>query len=107
LNYDLTPTQALLLFGLLARQGTCTQAELMPKVKKADREALEGQKLIAVNKSGRGFSLTLTDAGWAWAAKNLSCSGPTPVSFRRQSRCDLLAGSTIQSDQEPRLINMG
>lgn len=76
MNYDLTPTQALLLFGLLARHGTCTQAELMPNVKKADREALEGQKLIAVNKSGRGFGLTLTDAGWAWTAKNLSAALP-------------------------------
>ena len=39
MSYNPTPTQALLLFGLLARQGACAQAELMPKVKKADREA--------------------------------------------------------------------
>jgi hypothetical protein len=77
LSYDPTPTQALLLFGLLARYGACKQAELMPKVEKADREALERQKLITVDKPGRGFRLTLADAGWAWTAKNLSATLPS------------------------------
>jgi hypothetical protein len=76
LNYDPKPTQALLLFGLLARQGECAQAELMPKVKKADREALAKERLIRVGKVGRGLKLTLEDAGWAWTASHLSAALP-------------------------------
>jgi hypothetical protein len=78
LNHDLSPTQALLLFGLLARHGKCAQADLMPKVKKADREALARAKLIAINKLGRGYTLILSDAGWAWAAEHLSVALPRP-----------------------------
>jgi hypothetical protein len=70
------PTQALLLFGLLARQGECAQADLLPKVKKADREALVEEKLITVEKLGRGLKLTLADAGWAWTASHLSVELP-------------------------------
>ena len=73
-----TPTQALLLFGLLARHGECPQAELMPAVKKADREALAKAKLIAVGKVGRGVGLTLADAGWAWTAAHLDAELPPP-----------------------------
>jgi hypothetical protein len=76
LSYDPKPTQALLLFGLLARHGACAQAELMPKVKKADREALVKNKLITVGKVGRGLKLTLEDAGWAWTATHLSAALP-------------------------------
>jgi hypothetical protein len=76
LSYDLTPTQALLLFGIVARQGVCKQAELLPKVEKADREALEKQRLINVVKSGRGLKLTLADDGWAWTANNLTAALP-------------------------------
>jgi hypothetical protein len=76
LSYDPTPTQALLLFGLLARHGACAQAELMPKVKKVDREALVKQKLITSVKVGRGLKLTLEDAGWAWTAMHLSAELP-------------------------------
>ena len=71
-----TPTQALLLFGLLARHGACPQAELMPAVKKSDREALAKAKLIAVGKAGRGLGLTLADAGWAWTAAHLDAELP-------------------------------
>ena len=76
MSYDPTPTQALLLFGILARHGACAQAELMPKVKKADREVVEREKLITVDMAGRGFRLTLADAGWAWTATNLSAALP-------------------------------
>ncbi len=71
-----TPTQALLLFGLTARHGQCPQAELMPAVKRADREALEKAKLVAVGKVGRGLGLTLTDDGWAWTAAHLDAALP-------------------------------
>jgi hypothetical protein len=76
LSYDPKPTQALVLFGLLARHGECAQAELMPKVKKADREALAKVKLIRVGKVGRGLKLTLEDSGWAWTASHLSAALP-------------------------------
>jgi hypothetical protein len=76
LSYDPTPTQALLLFGLLARHGACAQAELKPEVKKADREALVREKLITAPKVGRGLRLTLEDAGWAWTATHLSAALP-------------------------------
>jgi len=75
-SYDPTPTQALLLFGLLARHGACAQAELTPKVEKADREALVMANLITAKKVGRGLKLKLEDAGWAWAAANLSAVLP-------------------------------
>ena len=76
MSYDPKPTQALVLFGLLARRGECAQAELMPKVKKADREALAKERLIRVGKVGRGLILTLEDAGWAWTASHLSAALP-------------------------------
>ena len=76
MSYDPKPTQALVLFGLLARHGECAQAELMPKVKKADREALAKVKLIRVGKVGRGLKLTLEDSGWAWTASHLSAALP-------------------------------
>ena len=84
---DPTPSQALLLFGLLARHGECRQAELMPAVKKADREALAKARLIGVGKAGRGLKLTLDDAGWAWAADHLAAELPPP----QRALADLLA----------------
>ena len=76
MSVELTPSRALLLFGLLARHGECPQAELMPAVKKADREALAGAKLIAAEKRGRGLYLSLTDAGWEWAGTHLEAELP-------------------------------
>ena len=76
MSYDPTPTQALILFGLVARHGACAQAKLKPGVKKADREALVKDKLITAGKVGRGLKLTLEDAGWAWTATHLSAALP-------------------------------
>jgi hypothetical protein len=73
-----TPTQALLLFGLLARHGEAAQAELVPAVKKDDREALLKARLISAGKVGRGLHLSLEDAGWAWAGAHLSADLPPP-----------------------------
>ena len=87
MSHDPTPAQSLLLFGLLARHGACAQAELMPAVKKADREALVQAKLIGVGRVGRGFALTLTDAGWAWTATHLSAELPPA----QRALADLLA----------------
>jgi hypothetical protein len=85
-SQDPTPTQALLIFGLLARHGECRQAELIPAIQKADRDALEKARLIGVTKQGQSYILTLTDGGWAWAAKNPSAE--LPQAFRPLS--DLL-----------------
>jgi hypothetical protein len=82
-----TPSQALLLFGLLARHGECAQAELAPAVKKADREAMVAARLVSVGKQGRGLYLRLEDAGWAWAGAHLSAELPT----QQRALHDLLA----------------
>jgi hypothetical protein len=78
LTQNLIPTQALLLFSVLVRHGVSPQADLVPKVKKFDREDLAKKKLISVEKAGRGFQLTLSDLGWAWVAANLTAELPTP-----------------------------
>lgn len=71
-----TPNQALLLFGLLARYGEGAQADLVPAVKKADREALERAKLVEAAKVSRRLHLRLSDSGWAWAGANLATDLP-------------------------------
>lgn len=76
MSFAPTPPQALLLFGLLARHGACAQAELMPKVTKADREALVKARFVEAGKVGRGLHLALADAGWGWTADNLSAELP-------------------------------
>lgn len=76
MSFEPSPTQALLLFGLLARHGACAQAEVMPAPTKADREALVTAKLIGMVKDGRSFQLDLTDAGWAWAGGHLATALP-------------------------------
>jgi hypothetical protein len=86
LSYNPTPTQALLLFGLLARQGACAQAELMPKVKKADRETLVREKLITSTPK-RPLRLTLVDLGWSWAAENLGTANLPPAQRALSDLC--------------------
>jgi hypothetical protein len=90
LSYDPTPTQALLLFGVLARHGTCAQAELMPKVKKADREALVKERLITSTPK-RPLRLTLADRGWAWAAENLATTELPPAHRTLRDLCARLS----------------
>jgi hypothetical protein len=87
LTYDPTPTQALLIFRLLARQGACAQAELKTKVQVGDREALVKAKMITAPKVGRGFKLKLEDAGWAWTATHLTAALPPA----QQTLSDFLA----------------
>lgn len=77
---SVTPTQALILWSLLARHGEAPQGDLVPAVKKPDREALAAQGLVAVEKRGRSFVLTVTDRGWHWAGSHLDA--PLPPSFR-------------------------
>ena len=87
MSNDPTPAQALLLFQLVARHGECTQAELKPAVKKADREALVEAKMITAPKVGRGFKLKLEDTGRAWTATHLTAALPPA----QQTLSDFLA----------------
>ena len=75
-----TPAQTLILWCLLARHGRAPQGEVVPAVKKADREALAAAGLIAVEKSGRSFVLSVTDRGWHWAGDHLDAA--LPPAFR-------------------------
>jgi hypothetical protein len=77
---SVTPTQALILWSLLARHGEALQGDLVPAVKKADREALAAQGLVAVEKRGSPFFLTVTDKGWRWAGDHMR--EPLPPGFR-------------------------
>ena len=86
MSYNPTPTQALLLFGLLARHGACAQAELLPKVKKVDREALVREKLITSTPK-RPLRLTLEDLGWSWAAENLGTVNLPPAQRTLSDLC--------------------
>ena len=77
---DPTPTQTLLLWCLLARHGSAPQGEIVPAVKKADREALDAAGFVAVEKHGRALVLSVTDKGWHWAGVHLDA--PVPSNFR-------------------------
>jgi hypothetical protein len=98
LSYNPTPTQALLLFGLLARHGACAQAELMPKVKKADREALVKEKLITSTPK-RPLRLTLEDVGWSWAAENLGMANLPPAQRALGDLCARLREHLARSSE--------
>lgn len=63
---DLSPTQALALWGLLARQGRAPEAEVKPK---ADRDALVAGGYAEPDKPSR--TVALTDRGWNWASEHL------------------------------------
>lgn len=77
-----TPTakQALILWCLLGRQGTALQSALVPRIGKADREALITGRYLEAERLGRSLRLTVTDKGWAWAGDHMSA--PLPPGFR-------------------------
>jgi hypothetical protein len=50
--------------------------DILPEVKKADREALVKAKLVGVSKQGNSFLLRLEDDGWAWASAHLRAAVP-------------------------------
>ncbi|WP_158808953.1 hypothetical protein [Beijerinckia sp. L45] len=76
----LTPTQTLLVWCLLAKQGVAKQADIMPVVKAADRKALEVLKFVTVATRSRSLWITLEDKGWGWANDHLR--DPVPPAFR-------------------------
>ena len=75
-----TPRQALILWSLLGRHGSAPQSAIVPKVGKADREALLAGRYLSVEKHGRSLGLTVTDKGWNWAGGHLR--DPLPPGFR-------------------------
>ncbi|WP_342150310.1 hypothetical protein [Methylorubrum sp. SB2] len=75
-----TPKQALILWCLLGRYGSALQSALVPKIDKADREALLAGRYVEATKEGRSLRLTVTDRGWNWAGEHLRA--PLPPSFR-------------------------
>lgn len=78
---ELSPTQALALWGLLARQGRAPAAE----VKKADRDALIAGGYAEADKPSK--TVALTDRGWNWAGTHFTA--PLPPAQRPLQ--DLLA----------------
>ncbi|MBZ0146394.1 MAG: hypothetical protein K8F62_02480 [Pseudorhodoplanes sp.] len=68
---DITPQQALIIWCLLGKQGQALQSEIVPEVKKKDREALEASGLISSEKPQRAFVLKVEDKGWYWAGQHL------------------------------------
>lgn len=52
----------------------------MPRIDKADREALIAGRYLEAEKQGRSLRLTVTDKGWAWAGEHMR--EPLPPSFR-------------------------
>ncbi len=75
-----TPRQALILWCLLGRCGSALQSAVVPKIDKADREALVAGHFLEARKQGRSLRLTVTDRGWNWAGTHLR--DPLPPSFR-------------------------
>ncbi len=75
-----TPKQALILWCLLGRHGSALQSALVPRVDRADREALIAGRYLEAERQGRSLRLTVTDRGWDWAGGHM-CE-PLPPNFR-------------------------
>lgn len=75
-----TPKQGLILWCLLGRHGSALQSALVPRVDKADREALVAGRYLETAKEGRSLRLTVTDRGWNWAGDHLGRA--LPANFR-------------------------
>jgi hypothetical protein len=73
-----TEMQTLILWALLAKpNGASLQKDLIPEVKKPDREALVRAGLITADKPDRRrWWLEVTETGWAWAGDHLDADLP-------------------------------
>jgi hypothetical protein len=71
MNDAITPKQALVMWCLLGRHGEALQGEIVPQIKKADREALVTGGFITSEKEGQAFRLRIEDKGWRWANEHL------------------------------------
>jgi hypothetical protein len=73
----LTEMRTLMLWALLAKPGGAgLQKDIRPEMKKADRDALVGEGLIASIAKSRPIMLEVTDKGWAWAGDHLDAELP-------------------------------
>lgn len=73
----LTPTQTLLIWALLSKQGYAAQNDLGLTLDANDRDKLETQKFITlVRREQNTLWLKLEDAGWAWAEAHLTKALP-------------------------------
>jgi hypothetical protein len=91
---NLSQTQVLILWALLAKGGSSAAKELKPEVKRPDREILlKAGFITSERRAGGAIWLEVTDKGWAWAADNLSAPLPNRS----------MAGSAILRDWLERL----
>lgn len=73
----LTEMRTLMLWALLTKPGgTGLQKDIRPEMKKADRDALVSEGLIASVAKSRPIMLEVTDKGWAWAGDHLDAELP-------------------------------
>ena len=73
----LTEMRTLMLWALLAKPGGAgLQKGIRPEMKKADRDALVSEGLIASVAKSRPIMLEVTDKGWAWAGDHLDAELP-------------------------------
>ena len=73
----LTEMRTLMLWALLAKPGGAgLQKDIRPEMKKADRDALVSEGLIASVAKSRPIMLEVTDKGWAWAGDHLDAELP-------------------------------
>ena len=73
----LTEMRTLMLWALLAKPGGAgLQKDNRPEMKKADRDALVSEGVIASVAKSRPIMLEVTDKGWAWAGDHLDAELP-------------------------------
>ncbi|MGI3900415.1 MAG: hypothetical protein ACRYGP_23650 [Janthinobacterium lividum] len=90
---ELTPTQALALWGLLARQGRAKATKVKPK---ADRDALVAQGFVEVEAASK--TVALTDRGWNWAGTHFDA--PLPPAQKPLQDLLLRLGAHLQANGE-------
>ena len=88
---ELTPTQALALWGLLAKQGRAKATE----VKKSERDALMAGGYAEADKPAK--AVTLTERGWHWAATHFDAPLP-PAQRPLQDLLVRLGAHLVASD---------
>ena len=73
----LSPSQTLLIWALLAKQGFAAQNDLGITVDASDRDHLEKQSLVStLKREQNALWLRLEDTGWTWAQENLTKALP-------------------------------
>ena len=73
----LAPSQTLLVWALLAKQGYAAQKDLGVTIDASERDALEKSGLVSqITREHTTVWLRLEDAGWAWAQEHLTKALP-------------------------------